>query len=84
MKYKIYILVKPSHLQTTELDGYNIKTIERVVLEVPDYYTNLDDTFISMQEANQAIIDNKEKVKYMELCILPVVSVDYNYDLDVE
>ena len=75
-------MVKPEHLQKTEPDGYHMKTIERVVLELPDYNSGLDDDYNSVEEANQAIINNKEKAKHMDLCILPVVSVRWDGEID--
>lgn len=82
MRYKIYEMVKPEHLQKIEPDGYHMKTIERVVLELPDYNSGLDGDHSSVEEANQAIIDNKENAKNRDLCILPVVSVHWDGDID--
>ncbi len=75
-------MVKPEHLQKTEPDGYHMKTIERVVLELPDYSSGLDGDYTSVEEANNAIIENKENAKHRDLCILPVVSVRWDGEID--
>lgn len=81
MRYKIYEMVKPEHLQKTEPDGYRIRKTERVVLELPDYTSGLNGGYISVEEANQAITDNIEYAKSRDLCILPVVSVRWDGEI---
>jgi len=82
MRYKIYEMVKSEHLQKTEHYENSLKTTEMVVLELPDYYSGLDGDYTSVEEANQAIIDNKENAKYRDFCILPVVSVQWDGEID--
>lgn len=81
MRYRIYKLTKPSHLQTTEPDGYSVKTIEKCVLEIPEYYSGIDDDFSSVEEAENAIRNNSSRLKCQDLCILPVVSVTYDGEI---
>lgn len=81
MKYRIYILSKPEHLQKFVPDGYYMKSIERFLLEVPDYDTGINDEYTSVEEAYNAIEKNKEKVKFLQLTILPVVSIDFNGEI---
>lgn len=82
MKYKIFVLVKPEILQKTEMDGYSLKTREITALELPDSFLNLDYTYNTVEEAYQDIIENKEKLKNMKLCILPVVSINWEGEFD--
>ena len=81
MKYKIYELVKPEHLQKTEPDGYYMKHIERCVLEVPSHESGLTGEFETMNDANLVIVDNKYKNKGCEFCILPIVSVHWDGEI---
>ena len=74
MKYKIYEMVRPEHLQLTVPDGYYIKTLERIILEVP---SGLEYEYGSIEEATADIVENREQLKSTELCILPIVSIDY-------
>ena len=78
MKYKIYELVKPEHLQKKEVDGYDLKTITRSVLQEMDYSSHLDNDYSTIEEAVQAINQNIESVKYKELTILPVINVSWD------
>jgi len=56
MSYKIYELVKPEHLQKMEPDGYHMKTIDRLVLEVPNYSSGLTDDYPDKKSSKKAIL----------------------------
>lgn len=83
MRYKIYIMDKPEHLQKTVPDGYHLKTIEKTILQTPDYNLNLDDDYSSPEDAYLAISNNEniEELKGYEFCILPVVSVHWDGEI---
>jgi hypothetical protein len=77
MKYIIYSLVKPTHLKEIEQDGYYTKFLERSVLERLNV-TGVDEEHSTMESAVGEIIANGEKLKYLELTILPVFSVAWD------
>ncbi len=80
MKYKIYELVKPSALRTTEPDGYHLKTTELIALKETDSWGfKLEDEHDSQESAREAIINSG--VKNIDLVILPVVSVSWSGDI---
>lgn len=80
MKYKIYELVKPSALRTTEPDGYHMKTTELITLkDINSWELKLEDEHNSHESAKAAIINSG--VKDIDLVILPVVSVSWNGDI---
>jgi hypothetical protein len=81
MRYKIYEMVKPLHIQKSEPDGYQLKHIDRMALEVPEYHTRLNNDYNNIEDAEKAIIENKECVKMKDLCVLPVFSIDWNGDI---
>lgn len=81
MSYKIYKLVKPEHLQKMEPDGYHMKTIDRLVLEVPNYSSGLTDDYPDKKSAKKAILENPEYAKYKDFCILQVVSLGWNGEI---
>ncbi|MEN6413741.1 MAG: hypothetical protein ABFC84_13430 [Veillonellales bacterium] len=58
-----------------------METTERMVLELPKYSTGLSGVYSSEEDAVKAIIDNKEKIKGNDLCILPVISLNWNGDI---
>ena len=78
MHYKIYELVKPEHLQSQEVDGYSLKTIKRNILQEMDYSTHLSDDYSTIDEAVEAINKNIDSVKYKDLAIIPVVSINWD------
>ena len=78
MHYKIYELVKPEHLQSKEVDGYHLKTIERNVLQEMAYSSHLSNDYSTIEEAVEAINKNVENVKYKDLAIIPVVSINWD------
>ena len=79
MKYKVYKMVKPEHLQKTEPDGYYMKDITRCVLEEVD---EIYGEYYSMEEAMTAIRENAINLKYSELTILPVININFNGEVD--
>lgn len=81
MRYKIFEMVKPEILKNVEPDGYHIKTIERIVLQPINYSSGVDDDYTSVEMANQAIIENKEKLKNKDLCILPIVTIRWDGEM---
>ena len=79
MKYKIYNMVRPEHLQKTVPDGYYLKDITRYVLEeVNEFYWGYD----SIEDAMKVIRENAIKLKGYELTILPVININYNGEIN--
>jgi len=76
MKYIIYSLVQPEHLQKTIPDGYHYKQLVRSVLEELDE-TGIESKHDSMEAAVAEITKNAENLKYFKLTILPVINIDY-------
>tara|TARA_R110002167_G_scaffold230431_1_gene435600 strand:+ start:783 stop:1007 length:225 start_codon:yes stop_codon:yes gene_type:complete len=72
MKYRIYELVTPEHLQGSEPDGYHMRTITRYVLEEPEAY-ELREDFDSMEDAFKRIEDQGES--YTDYTIHPYIRV---------
>ena len=82
MKYKIYELVKPEVLKSTEPDGYGVKTVELITLKEADSWASgLEYSYSSELEAMTDIIDNKENLKHLDLVIIPIISVNWNGEL---
>jgi hypothetical protein len=79
MKYKIYSLEYPEHLQKHEPDGYHMKQIDRAVFE--DIHVGCESEFDTSEDAYKHIQDNSKNLKGRELCVLPVIKVDYKGDL---
>lgn len=75
MSYRIYELIKPEILKKTEPDGYGIKTTELITLKEPDCIA-IHWSYDSELEARSAIIDNKNALRFKELIVINVVSVD--------
>jgi hypothetical protein len=80
MRYKIYEMVEPEHLQKVEHDGYDIKTIVRSVLQEMDYSSRLSGDYESVEQAMEAIQLNHQQVKYKKLTILPVIDIPWKGD----
>lgn len=79
MRYKIYEIIKPEFLEKKEYEGYYLKTLERIVLQEMDYYSDLNNDFTSPEEAFNAIKKHygKDSNTSKEMLILPVVKVSY-------
>jgi len=80
MKYIIYELTQPNILQKMVPDGYYVKELVRNVLEEldePMISSNHDTYDLAMRE----IIENKDKLKYKNLTILPIISIKWNGDI---
>jgi len=77
MSYKIYELVKPEILKSTEPDGYHIKTTELITIKEAEC-SGFDYSYTSELEARTAIIDNKNQLTYKDLIVLNVVSVNWD------
>lgn len=79
MKYKIYTMVKPEHLQKTVPDGYYMRDVVRCVLEeVDEFYHEYD----SIEDAMMGIRENAINLKHHELTILPVININFNGEVD--
>ena len=78
MKYKIYELTTESHLCRLERDGYDTKEIAPITLTELPYFSGLCDSFNSVTEANEKIIEKREDLKNKNLTIIPVISINYD------
>ncbi len=76
MKYKIYRLVQPEHLQKKELDGYYMKSITRNVLEELDVI-DVESIHSSMEAALFEINSKSQELKHLDLVILPTISINW-------
>lgn len=70
-------MVTPEHLQKTVRDGYDTKTVYRNVLEKLDV-SGVEEEHQSLEMAMAEIVSKKDKLKHLELTILPVVSVSWD------
>lgn len=81
MKYVIYEMVQPSHLKEIKQEGYGYtKTIHRNVLEEIDY-PNIESRHDSFESAVSEITKNAEKLKCLELTIIPIVRVSWDAEI---
>jgi len=76
MKYIIYKMVQPSHLKEIEPDGYYQKIVHRSVLESLDV-TGVEKEHSTMESAINEINDKRDMLKYLQLTVLPVLSIDW-------
>ena len=74
MKYVIYELIKPEHLEKTVRVGYDIKTICRNVLEKIDV-EDVEAEHDTLELALAEIESKKDKLKYCELTIIPLIYI---------
>jgi hypothetical protein len=78
MKYIIYEVISPEHLQKTVLDGYYNKTLYRSILQpVDNEHGMVESEHDSMDAAIEEIKKHKEELKYCTLTILPIVKINY-------
>lgn len=77
MKYKIYEMIAPEHLEKTVRVGYEVKTLYRNVLEELDV-VGVESEHQTLEMAMNEIIENKDKLKNCELTILPIVKVNWD------
>lgn len=75
MKYKIFELVKPEHLQKTEIYGYYN------ILQEMDYSSKLDELYNSPEEALSKIEENKEDLKFKTLTIIPIIEINWEGEI---
>jgi len=81
MKYIIYEMVSPEHLQKTIQEGYgSVKTLYRNVLERIDV-SGVESEHETLEMAMAEIVSKKDKLKQMELTILPFISVDWDGEI---
>lgn len=81
MKYIIYEMVQPSHLKEVKQEGYGYtKTIYRNVLEEIDY-PYVESKHDSFDSAVAEITKNAEKLKNLELTIIPVISISWDAEI---
>ena len=81
MKYTIYKIKDPEHLQIIIPDGCHQKVVSRSVLE------KLDESFIesehdTMEAAIEEIKNKKYKLKWTKLTILPVIDIGWNGEVE--
>jgi len=80
MKYIIYEMVQPDCLKTIERDGYYPKTIDRHVLEELNIH-GVQEKHPTMESAIAEINDKKDKLKHLQLTVLPVLSIDWEGEI---
>lgn len=80
MRYIIYVMTYPSHLKEIEQDGYYQKTVYRAVLERLDI-TGVEYEHSSMEGAIAEIHSKREKLKHLELTILPILQISYDGEI---
>ena len=78
MKYKIYQLVEPTQLDTVDNNGYTPSIQKHIALKEIDSPLMWEVTFNSLQDAENAIIQNKEKFIGIKLIIIPEISVSWD------
>lgn len=74
MKYIIYEIVRPSHLAGLDDSGYNIRSVDRYVMERLDVH-NVNEEHDTMENAIREINDKKENLKHLTLTVLPIFEV---------
>lgn len=80
MRYIIYELVTPSHLNVIESGGYYPKVIEREVLQKLDI-TAVNEEHPSFESAVAEIEKKSTILKGYRLTVLPVFSVAYDGEI---
>lgn len=80
MKYVIYEMIQPEHLQKTVYKGYGHKTVYRNVLEELDV-VGVESTHPTIESAISEIIANKDKLKQLELTILPKIRIAFDGEI---
>ena len=70
-------MITPEHLQKTVLDGYDTKTLYRNVLEKIDV-SGVEAEHQTLEMAIAEIISKKDKLKHLELTIIPVVTISWD------
>ncbi|MCK9544034.1 MAG: hypothetical protein M0R03_18600 [Novosphingobium sp.] len=78
MKYIIYEMITPEHLKKVVPEGYGYtKTLYRNVLEKLDV-SGVESEHQTLEMAMAEIVSKKDKLKQLELTILPVVTVSWD------
>lgn len=78
MKYIIYEMITPEHLQKVVQEGYGYtKTRYRNVLEKLDV-TGVEAEHQTLELAMAEIMSKKDELKHLQLTILPVVVVSWS------
>lgn len=76
MKYVIYEMITPEHLQKTVYENYGYRrTVYRNVLEELEVH-GVQNTHESLELAIAEITANKNKLKNLQLTILPLFNID--------
>jgi hypothetical protein len=76
MKYIIYVMVQPSLLKIVDPDGYYQNTISRDVLEILNI-RGVEEEHLTMEDAIAEINSKKDLLKWLNLTILPVISINW-------
>jgi hypothetical protein len=79
IKYVIYKLSYPEHLQSKEMDGYYLKTINRAVLETLDV-DHVKDEHDTMESALAEIEAHKKDLVGLSLTVLPYINTSFTWD----
>lgn len=80
LKYVIYRLSYPEHLQSKEVDGYYLKTINRAVLETLDSDYHVTDEHDTMESALAEIEAHKKDLVGVSLTVLPYIYIPFTWD----
>lgn len=77
MKYIIYEMVQPDCLKTTETFYHYPKVIDRHVLEELNVH-GVQEKHDTMESAIAEINDKKDKLKHLQLTVLPVFTISWD------
>ena len=88
LKYKIYALSCPEHLQRTVFDSYHVRTVrQNILVELSEYIDRLpygaQTEFSSPQEAANWLLANNQEYKLWgtEYVILPSIQLSFSDDM---
>jgi hypothetical protein len=81
MRYKIYQLVEPEVLDTLG-DDMTLQKVNKTVLEdVRDMPYGFQDVHDNMDNAIGEIVKHKLKLKFKDLTIIPIISLNYDGEI---
>ena len=82
MKYRIFEVIKPDHLQKTVKDGYSLTTLHRLILEEVSFTSwKFKDTHDSLESANATIEQFCKELKRRQLIALPFWDINYEGEI---
>lgn len=80
MKYIIYELVNPEHLQRLSHEGYRPAVVERTILEKLSL-SGVEEEHDTMEAALAEIAGKADDLKNLELTIIPVISINWDGEI---